>query len=172
VENKLCTVCGEVKSINNFTKIKGTNRYKYICHKCRSNKYKENPKPAIDRAKQYYLNNKEKVLISRRIRYQDNYRQVLWSSAKERAIKKGVPFDIEVDDIEIPETCPVLGIPLQHGKGRPIAGSPTLDRIIPEIGYVRGNIMVISHKANTIKSDATPEELRKVAAFYEKLLRV
>jgi hypothetical protein len=73
-------------------------------------------------------------------------------------------------DILIPSKCPVLGIPLMPniGGGRQDDHSPTLDRIIPGKGYVPGNVVVVSWRANRIKSDATIEELKKVARFYSK----
>ena len=48
--------------------------------------------------------------------------------------------------------------------------TPSIDRIDPKKGYVKENIIVVSMKANRIKTDATVEEIRKVADFYEKLL--
>jgi len=85
----------------------------------------------------------------------------MWRRAKSRVVKSGVPFDIEVSDIIIPEFCPILGIPLVVHKGR--AGgenhSPALDRIDNDLGYVKGNIQVISHLANCMKSSANPEQL-------------
>lgn len=90
----------------------------------------------------------------------------MWVGAKLRARHKGLPFDIEPSDIKIPEYCPVLGIKLECAKGRhPQPQSPSLDRIHPEFGYVRGNILVISHRANTLKRDATEEELTKVLKY-------
>lgn len=66
----------------------------------------------------------------------------------------------------IPETCPVLGIPLFPGIGRgPQHNAPTLDRIVPDLGYVPGNIRVMSHLANSMKRDATPEQLRTFAEW-------
>lgn len=46
-------------------------------------------------------------------------------------------------------------------------GSPTIDRIINDLGYVKGNVIVISWRANRIKSDATLAELKAIVAFYE-----
>lgn len=46
--------------------------------------------------------------------------------------------------------------------------SPSLDKIVPELGYVKGNIVVVSLRANQIKSDATIEELQAVAKFYNR----
>jgi hypothetical protein len=69
---------------------------------------------------------------------------------------------ITIHDIVIPEFCPLLGIRLEPGKGTggAKAASPSLDKIRPELGYVPGNVWVISHRANVIKSDATLSELR------------
>lgn len=85
-------------------------------------------------------------------------------AAKARAEKSGIPFDIVVTDIHIPERCPVLGIEFDSG-GRET--SPSLDKIVPENGYVLGNIRIISNRANRLKSDATPEELRRILAYCE-----
>ena len=38
-------------------------------------------------------------------------------------------------------------------------------------GYTKNNIVIVSNRANRIKSDATVDEIRKVADFYEKLLK-
>ena len=94
-------------------------------------------------------------------------------SARHRAEKAGVPFSITKDDIVIPTHCPILGIPLVHGRGRkgPTEHSPSLDRVRPEEGYVPGNVIVISQRANRIKSDASIQELRDVASFYATLRR-
>lgn len=86
----------------------------------------------------------------------------LLSAAKARAKSRGIPFDLVVGDVEVPKMCPVLGIPLVIGEGACSDNSPSIDRIIPELGYVKGNIKVISRRANRIKNDATPDELFKV----------
>lgn len=87
---------------------------------------------------------------------------IILQQARQRAKIKDVPFDITVDDIEVPTVCPVLGIPLCVNEKHAKANSISLDRIVPELGYVKGNVAVISYKANTIKSNATVEELEKV----------
>lgn len=83
--------------------------------------------------------------------------------SKSRAKKKGFEHNITIDDIQIPDKCPLLGIPLFAGQGGVCPNSPTLDRIDSSKGYVKGNVWVISYKANTIKSNATPEELLLIA---------
>lgn len=96
-----------------------------------------------------------------------DHRYLLWLSAKNRATRVGLPFNISPADIVIPETCPVLGIPMRRGTKTQTPNSPSVDRLIPERGYVIGNIGVISSKANTIKGSASASELRAVADYVE-----
>lgn len=98
-----------------------------------------------------------------------------WANAiKQRAARKGIPYDIDADYLMSIYTgvCPVFNVPFERRDERtsnaPFA--PTVDRIVPSAGYVRGNIIIISRRANNIKSDATPEEMRKVAQYYETLI--
>lgn len=84
--------------------------------------------------------------------------------------KTGIPFDLTRVFVEslATEFCPALGIKLNYGSagiGGLTGASATLDRIIPNRGYVCGNVVVISHAANRIKTDATSEEIGKVAAW-------
>jgi hypothetical protein len=95
----------------------------------------------------------------------------LVACAKLRAKKRDLPFNITPDDIVIPTHCPVLGIPILVSSTRTCcANSPSIDRIIPSRGYVKGNVIVISMRANSIKSNAKPDEILKVAYFYDKLI--
>ena len=95
----------------------------------------------------------------------------LLASAKWRAKQDSIPFDIVEADISIPSHCPVLGIPLFKSMGcesKHQPNSPSLDRLIPELGYVRGNVAVISFKANMLKSDETdPQTFRRLADWLE-----
>lgn len=107
--------------------------------------------------------------------YHQDYRlrkpeQCLLASARNRARKKGIPFDITVEDIVIPENCPILGIPLTRNLGNHggTSSSASLDKIIPELGYVKGNVQVISLLANNMKSNATKEQLLLFAEWIKK----
>lgn len=113
--------------------------------------------------------------------YQKERRQlfpekIILAAAKSRAKKSSIPFNITLDDISIPEFCPVLGLRLQPGGGRnegkfcgPSPSSPSLDRIKPELGYTKGNVRVISNRANTLKSNATLNELSLVLLDLQNL---
>ena len=88
----------------------------------------------------------------------------LFTAAKSRARKNGIPFNLDLSDIVIPEFCPVLGIPMIKAIGKHTSNSPSLDKIIVKLGYVKGNVWVISNRANTIKTNATVEEIELLAA--------
>lgn len=84
--------------------------------------------------------------------------------AKHRARNKGLPFNLEPADIVIPEYCPILGIKLiTDGEAKRADGTASLDRIVPELGYVKGNIAVMSFLANRLKSNGTAEQHQKIA---------
>lgn len=75
---------------------------------------------------------------------------------------ENIPCNIDVSDIVVPDTCPILGIPIFRAKGNLCNNSITLDRIIPELGYVKGNVRVISCRANKLKSNMTLAEMWKL----------
>lgn len=103
--------------------------------------------------------------------YQKNWSKRQVTMKKYYAKKHDIPFDMTASDIPIPETCPVLDIPIFFREGNgPLDNSPSIDRIRPELGYVKGNVIVISMKANRIKNDATVEELRKVHEWLKNIL--
>ena len=77
-------------------------------------------------------------------------RETMLLGAKHRAIRKNLPFNLELEDIVIPKICPVFGTAITK---------PALDRKRNELGYVKGNVRVISDRANRLKSDATLQEL-------------
>lgn len=94
--------------------------------------------------------------LSRASYSNQSLQQRLYHTAKSRATLKGIPFDIELEDIVVPDVCPVFGWPFVKGNQKQKA---TLDRIDPTKGYVNGNVCVMSGLANMMKSVATKEEL-------------
>lgn len=113
----------------------------------------------------------ENIRAHHRIWWKNQNEKKLFYGAKARAKKEGCAFNLEPEDIRIPEVCPILGVKLARGEGSVAETSPSLDRITPSLGYIKGNVQIISFKANTIKSNATPDELEKVAAFMRRLGR-
>ena len=145
--------------------------------------------PCRDKQKKWYYDNHERECEKNRVHNQErradpdlkererlrnvarrlnNPERFMWERAKRRAAKSGIPFDIEIEDVFIPERCPVFGTPFRYGEGATLPESPSLDRIIPRLGYVKGNVAVISHRANAIKNNATSEELQTVARWVAK----
>jgi hypothetical protein len=162
---KACYVCEKLKDLNKFKKdLSGKNGRANICKKCHSIECYEKRRANPEAIKNQY---------SRTQKWQDAHPDFkMFQAAKRRAKQLGLPFEITRKDVIIPEFCPVLGIPLIVGGQRyATANSPSLDRFIPELGYVPGNVMVISHKANTIKSNATAEEVLKVFKYMKAFKR-
>jgi hypothetical protein len=95
--------------------------------------------------------------------------KVLLTSARERAVEKGLDFDLKESDIIVPEYCPVLGIKLEwgagRGKGKARDNSVSLDRVDSTKGYVKANVCIISWRANDLKKDGTAEEHLKIAEY-------
>jgi hypothetical protein len=97
----------------------------------------------------------------------------IYYSAKYRSKVSGILFDITKQDVAdiYPSDgrCPILGMPLVTNTETTQDDSPSLDRIIPDKGYVKGNIIVISHRANRIKNNATVAELERIVSFLRSM---
>lgn len=106
--------------------------------------------------------------VKRREQYAGRIKNVLWRNARRRAINKGLVFEITEDDIIIPDVCPVFGIPIEVSAVGRTDGSPSLDRIRPERGYTKDNIVIVSWRANNIKKNASLWELEKLVEFYRR----
>jgi hypothetical protein len=114
--------------------------------------------------------NRSRCKECERARYEDRKHRdparFMFYRVKYRAQSEGIPFDLAPSDIFIPTHCPVLGIelaPVWAPQGTD--AKPTLDRLTPSLGYVRGNIEVISARANRMKSDSTVAELERIASW-------
>jgi hypothetical protein len=97
------------------------------------------------------------------------------SSSRSRSKKQNLPFDLDIAYLlEIfpkDNKCPIFGIDLVWGSESGYANSPSLDKIYPSLGYVKGNVVWVSMYANRLKSDHSLDTLRTLLAFYEKLER-
>jgi hypothetical protein len=96
--------------------------------------------------------NREKHGLSKTIEYK------ILKEARFRAKKRSRPFNLEISDIVIPEICPIFGMPLKVSEGVVSEGSPSIDCFYPEKGYTKGNIWIISKKANSIKSNLSLDD--------------
>lgn len=146
---KLCSKCKIEKSADAFG-IRENGNYTSHCKSCKAEylrkRRSENKEVFRERDRKWSSDNLEKILLR---------------TAKNRSKRDQIPFDLDLSDISIPEFCPIFGIPLFRNLGNngPCTNSPSLDKIIPSKGYVKGNVQVISHLANTMKSYGTLEQL-------------
>ncbi len=144
-----CGRCGEEKPLEDFSP------RNFRCRPC----------TALTTAEWRAANPERSREVQRRS-YLRRLRRVMLQTAQKRSREGGLPFDLIEDDIFIPDYCPVLGIRLEPKAGRGFhASSPTLDRLVPELGYVRGNVAVISCRANVLKSNGTAEEHGRIATW-------
>lgn len=126
----------------------------------------------LEQQKLYYYRNRNNILNQKKRFRQSNPAVRLLNGAKRRAKLKGLHFDISVSDLlPMPTVCPVLGITLRlcGGGNNRAPDLPTIDRIDNSKGYVTGNVMIISYRANQLKSDASLDELKRITRFYEEL---
>lgn len=154
IQTKTCSRCKTTKQISDFRKRSGKRSHEFFpwCYPCvraygnayMSKVYHRDPATWIARQKKRHAANPANVMLC---------------SAKRRAAKKGLEFSLTLKDIEIPDQCPLLGIELIVTSGRVSDCTPTIDRIDNSKGYVPGNVWIISHKANTMKSNASLEDL-------------
>jgi hypothetical protein len=99
--------------------------------------------------------------------------QITLSKVKRRSLDRGYPFDLDVEHLRELWTgfCPIFGFEIkigQTGTGHALYDSAALDRKIPSLGYVKGNVIWLSTKANLIKQNATAEEVMAVAIWMKE----
>lgn len=91
-------------------------------------------------------------------------------AAKARSKKQDIAFNLTIEDIIIPTHCPLLGYKLEFFTGKGVKpNTPSLDKIVPDLGYVKGNVRVISFRANAMKQNSTLEEFLLMAKNWKRL---
>jgi len=159
-KGKVCQKCKEHKLLSEFSKHKNhKDGLEYRCKSC-AKEYRDNMCPF----KKWFM------------------------KKKFNAKKAGIEFTIEPEDIpgvkiewyntrkqgsrdtwraiEYPKVCPVLKVELDWGMNGRQPNSPSLDRVNPKLGYIPGNVMILSMLANAMKQNATPEQKRTEARYY------
>lgn len=94
--------------------------------------------------------------------------QKMLQRCKTRAQSKGLEFNLTIDDFVIPNMCPVLLVKFNTSNDY----TPSVDRINPQKGYVKGNVQIMSNKANRMKSDATLQELRSFSKWIDSVCEI
>ena len=140
--------------------------------------YPRSPLTSAERQRLY----REKNLEADRERSRTHYAKLrtsdpvalLLKGAKDRSRVQGVPCLITREHIVIPDVCPILGIPIVlnvlGNDGGKRDNSPSLDKVHPELGYVPGNVRVISNKANRLKADNTVETLTAIIKYIQGVI--
>lgn len=129
---------------------------------------KRDPAKYNRKALDYYYANQEVIRAKRKEWAKANPTRSLLANAKNRAKKKNLEFNIELADIIIPEFCPITNLKLETGPGKIHYASPTLDRIDNSKGYIKGNVAVISNKANKHKGELSIEEIKQLYLYVKE----
>lgn len=153
---KTCTKCGVSKPLEEFKRRSGKGRKSkhHICRVCLHRQV---------RLKGYDYPSRRRYRALR----------LIWSNCKNRSEKRNVPFNITVSDIrnlwEKQEgKCAVTGLMMAplfevRGTGKVDAMSPSIDRIVPILGYVVGNLRFVCHSVNNFKMQMTDDEMLEIA---------
>lgn len=171
MKGRSCTQCLKKLPAKMFTWRAESSRLTSRCLPCRRKNYHEDPTVARQRSRDYYNKNKAEISAATRKDRKANPALYLWRECKCDAKAAGVRFNLRAEDVIVPKRCPVFGVLLKVNSGRVGTNSPTVDRLVPARGYVKGNVAVISHRANTIKNDASLKELLAVVAYVKRQTR-
>lgn len=189
---KLCIKCNVTKDLEDFRKNKNSSDgHEKHCKECRKEEQRisyhtkgwndkkrkrvQENRPTQRAYLQKWRDNNRELYNTYNINYRNrDLTRTILRSAKSRAIKKGIEFSIEKEDIIVPEKCPIFNTPFVLEKGRGYSAKnratiPSLDRIDPSKGYIKGNVWVISSLANTMKNNSSQEELK---TFCENFLKI
>lgn len=160
---KTCSKCGQAKDLEAFNKDASKSDGLYSsCRACYSKYNKTKPKT------RYQKDLHNKVTTKYRNKLRNNYPEhLLYQTAKTSSLARNLAFDITVDDIVIPEFCPVLGIKLDILAKKQF-NSPSIDRVDNNLGYIKGNVRIISSKANIMKRDNTVETLEAILKYIKE----
>lgn len=156
---KVCTDCGEEKSRRWFNRDRrctgGRRSQCKTCHRAASQRYRLDD---LNKAARNW----------KRWRRDNPKRYILWR-AKQHAKAAGRKFSLTEADLTLPKYCPVLGLKLKyHNAKKYDHAAASLDRVDNRKGYISGNVLVVSYRANMLKRDATWQELLRVVDFYRR----
>lgn len=148
---KICKECNQSLNLNKFSLIEKWNPNSDTKNTCKKCSAKLNEKNRRDRD------------------WKVDAARLLYSNIKSRCKRLGREFSIELEDIIIPEKCPVFGFDLKREDRETWMCAPSVDRIDSSKGYIKGNVTVVSRRANILKRDSTLEELEQLFNYYKNL---
>jgi hypothetical protein len=134
----------------------------------------EYKKQCNERSRKWYHNNKSKAKAHATQWRKSNPFDFVCNHVKAQANLIAVPFDLTSEYLQEIWTgiCPVFNTQIVIGYKRDQSDArhkmASLDRKIPHLGYIKGNVQWISYLANAMKQNATPEELKQFAMWILK----
>lgn len=187
MNTKICSLCKIEKKASEFAKCKThKDGLQHQCKECKHTIMKNWRTQHPEYSKTYYIDNTERMKGNQIKRYRTKKNEEPWYIAycniKQRAHEKQLEFNLDAEYIKSiwTDICPILGIPLYcavfesglsrtQSKAKPMDNSPTIDRMDPNKGYVKGNVCVMSYRANMIKNCGSLEEHEKIVAFLKSI---
>lgn len=158
---RYCPGCLHKKRLTSFYKstaaVDGASSYCRDCTCRRTAEYRKNHPIRVSRYQRHWrIQNPIKFMLAQ---------------TKTSAKKRGIAFNITEKSLQPFQVlrCPILGMRLIYGgcNGHAKPNSASIDRINSSRGYVRGNIAIISYRANLIKNDGSADEHRRIAAYMD-----
>lgn len=177
---KICYKCKVEQDESCFVKSKNRkDGLNPTCKSCSKLYREENKETLLRKKREYYAKNIDIMPERNRAKYekhkvkQINQMRTYYSIPENwlkrmllraKSSNRGWEFAITAEDVSIPKVCPYLGWELTFtlGKGQ-CQTNASIDRIDSTKGYIKGNVQIISRKANTMKSNATQDELERFA---------
>ena len=154
-DEKICSCCNQWKKLNDFYFQENRQQYTAACKICK--------RKLNNAARNKERNNKIGTL------------RTMLHQAKRRAKNQNIPFSLSIEDLDslYVTHCPITLQPLDWTRefvtnALPHDNTPSLDKNIPQNGYIRNNCAIISYKANRLKNNGTLDEHRRIVQYMAK----
>lgn len=158
---KTCTNCKLEKELNEFYKCTSfKDGLTYECKSCMTYYRQKNKEKNRLYQQKIHKENPEKFKEADRKYYSKlDPQKKMFQQVRARAKSRKIPFNLNIEDIIIPDKCPLLECEFVVGQKYAYPYTHSLDRINNEKGYIKGNVQVVCFKANSMKNSATQKEL-------------
>lgn len=110
--------------------------------------------------KSYYKHREKRLAVKHDFKIRSPEMYIL-NGTRSHAKERGIDFNLELEDIIIPDTCPICQIPLIFSAKR-TNNTPSIDRVDNNLPYIKENVRIISWRANRLKNNMTKEEVARL----------